>query len=255
MKIVSWNVNGIRSVLKKGLLDWLRSEDPDIFCVQETKASEEVLPPELISIGGYHSYFSSAERKGYSGVALYSKVEPLSITRGFGNVKFDTEGRIIVAEYEKFTLFDIYFPNGQASEERLRFKFEFFDEFLSVVEKMVANKRNVVICGDFNIAHKEIDIAHPKENETISGFLPEERAWLDRFVERGYVDTFRRFDSSPQKYTWWSPIFRARDRNVGWRIDYFFVNAAFINQVKSAFILPDVMGSDHCPVGITSEFI
>jgi len=120
---------------------------------------------------------------------------------------------------------------------------------------MVANKRNVVICGDFNIAHKEIDIAHPKENETISGFLPEERAWLDRFVERGYVDTFRRFDSSPQKYTWWSPIFRARDRNVGWRIDYFFVNAAFINQVKSAFILPDVMGSDHCPVGITSEFI
>ena len=253
MKIISWNVNGIRSVLKKGLLDWLRSEDTDVFCVQETKASEEVLPPELISIDGYYSYFSSAERKGYSGVALYSKAKPLSVNKGFGNAKFDTEGRILIAEYNAFTLFDIYFPNGQASEERLRFKFEFFDEFLSVVEKMVANGRNVAICGDFNIAHKEIDIAHPKENETTSGFLPEERAWLDRFIARGYVDTFRRFDPSPQKYTWWSPIFRARDRNVGWRIDYFFVNTAFLGKVKSAFILADVMGSDHCPVGITID--
>ncbi|MFA4839319.1 MAG: exodeoxyribonuclease III [Candidatus Neomarinimicrobiota bacterium] len=253
MKIISWNVNGIRSVLKKGLLDWLRSEDTDVFCVQETKASEEVLPPELISIDGYYSYFSSAERKGYSGVALYSKAKPLSVNKGFGNAKFDTEGRILIAEYNAFTLFDIYFPNGQASEERLRFKFEFFDEFLSVVEKMVANGRNVAICGDFNIAHKEIDIAHPKENETTSGFLPEERAWLDRFIARGYVDTFRRFDPSPQKYTWWSPIFRARERNVGWRIDYFFVNVAFLGKVKSAFILADVMGSDHCPVGITID--
>lgn len=253
MKIISWNVNGIRSVLKKGLLDWLRSEDPDVFCVQETKASEEVLPPELISIDGYYSYFSSAERKGYSGVALYSKAKPLSVNKGFGNAKFDTEGRIIIAEYNGFTLFDIYFPNGQASEERLRFKFEFFDEFLSVVEKKIANGQNVAICGDFNIAHKEIDIAHPKENETTSGFLPEERAWLDRFVAKGYVDTFRRFDPSPQKYTWWSPIFRARDRNVGWRIDYFFVNSAFLGKVKSVFILTDVMGSDHCPVGITIE--
>jgi len=253
MKIISWNVNGIRSILKKGLLDWLYTEDPDIFCVQETKASEEVLPQELISINGYYSYFSSAERKGYSGVALYSKVKPLSVTKGFGNVKFDTEGRIIIAEYKGFTLFDIYFPNGQASEERLKFKFEFFDEFLSNVEKMVAGGKNIAICGDFNIAHKEIDIAHPKENETTSGFLPEERSLLDQFVARGYVDTFRRFDPSPYKYTWWSPIFKARDRNVGWRIDYFFVNDAFLGNVKSAFILADVIGSDHCPVGIKIE--
>jgi exodeoxyribonuclease-3 len=250
IQIVSWNVNGMRSLHKKGAFDWFLKETPDIFCVQETKSHQEQLPSSLTEIKRYFVYFSSAERKGYSGVALYTREEPNSIATGFGIERFDNEGRILIAEYDNFTLFNIYFPNGKASNERLRYKMDFYDAFLDYVNVLKDKGRNLIICGDVNTAHKEIDLARPRENENISGFLPEERAWIDKFLSHGYVDTFRMFHNEPDQYTWWSLRTRARARNVGWRIDYFFVNESFKENVRSAYILPDVMGSDHCPIGI-----
>jgi exodeoxyribonuclease III len=250
IKILSWNVNGIRAIYKKGFLGWLKKENPDILCLQETKAHEEQLPEDLINVEGYHSYFCSAERKGYSGVALYSKEEPVNVKKGLGIKKFDNEGRILIAEYPGFTLLNIYYPNGKASAERLQYKMDFYDAFLKYVNKLKKAGVKLIICGDVNTAHKEIDIARPKENSTVSGFLPEERAWIDKFLSKGYYDTFRMFNQEPDNYTWWDMVTRARERNVGWRIDYFFVSDNAKKDIKDAFILPDVMGSDHCPIGI-----
>ncbi|MHC1593577.1 MAG: exodeoxyribonuclease III [Methermicoccaceae archaeon] len=250
LSILSWNVNGLRAVYKKGFLDWLLKAEPDILCVQETKATEEQLPSRLKAIDGYNMYLSSAERKGYSGVALYSKIEPKSIKRGFGIERFDSEGRVLIADYEDFVLFNVYFPNGKASQERLDYKMEFYDAFLSYVDELKSRGKKIVVCGDVNTAHKEIDLARPKQNEEVSGFLAEERAWIDRFLSHGYVDTFRAFNGQPAQYTWWSFKTRARERNVGWRIDYFFVSENLMEDVKSAYILSDVKGSDHCPIGI-----
>jgi exodeoxyribonuclease-3 len=249
-RILSWNVNGIRAVLKKGFLDWLREADPDILCVQETKAQEEQLPPELRQVGGYNAYFTSPERKGYSGVALYSKEEPLLVTRGFGDGRYDAEGRVIAADYATFVLINVYFPNGKASRERLLYKMEFYEDFLRHVNSLREKGQSVVVCGDVNTAHREIDLARPRENEKVSGFLPEERAWIDRFIESGYLDTFRLFNGEAGQYSWWDLKSRARDRNIGWRIDYFFISDDLKDSLPSAFILQDVMGSDHCPVGI-----
>ena len=250
MRLVSWNVNGIRAAQKKGFLEWLASDGPDILCIQETKANMSQLSKALTSAAGYSAYFSPQERKGYSGVALYTREEPKSVDYGLGVERFDSEGRTIVADYGDFVLFGIYFPNGQRSEERLRFKMDFYDTFLERTDALRAEGRNVVVCGDLNTAHKEIDLARPKENSKISGFLPEERAWLDKFLERGYVDTFRVFNQEPGNYSYWDQVSRARDRNVGWRIDYFFVDDGLAGRLSNAFILPEVMGSDHCPVGI-----
>jgi exodeoxyribonuclease-3 len=251
MKILSWNVNGIRAIHKKGFLDWMQKEDPDILCIQETKANPEQLPGELLNIRGYHSYFaSSTVKKGYSGVAIYSKQEPRKVHYGYGIERFDAEGRILIAEYPEFTLINNYYPNGQNGEERLKYKMEFYDAFLNAVEKIHKAKKNIIICGDVNTAHKEIDLARPKENETVSGFLPMEREWIDKFISKGYVDTFRMFNQNGENYTWWHLVTRARERNVGWRIDYFFINEEYKDHVKNAFIMPDVMGSDHCPIGI-----
>ena len=250
IRVLSWNVNGLRAVHKKGFLDWLSIESPDILCLQETKASEEQLPVGLRDIDGYHSYFSSAERKGYSGVALYTKVLPDKVTSGFGIEVFDKEGRILVADYGEYVLLTIYFPNGKSSSERLDYKLSFYDAFLEFAEKLRVGGRNIVVCGDVNTAHKEIDLARPKENQTVSGFLPQERAWIDSLLSHGYVDIFRRFNDQPGQYTYWDQISRARERNVGWRIDYFYVNEEFTDRIKAAYILPDVRGSDHCPVGI-----
>ena len=250
MRILSWNVNGIRAAYKKGLLDWFKKEDPDILCIQETKAHPEQLTDDLRNVDGYESYFSSGERKGYSGVAIYTKQKPKKVEHGFGVKKFDSEGRILVAEYPKFVLMSIYYPNGKASAERLKYKMEFYDAFLKFANKLKKQGKNIIICGDVNTAHKEIDIARPKENEKVSGFLPEERAWIDKFLSNGYLDTFRMFNKEPDNYTWWDMITRARERNVGWRIDYFYVNEEFKKKVKDAFILADVRGSDHCPIGI-----
>jgi exodeoxyribonuclease-3 len=250
IKILSWNVNGIRAIYKKGFLDWFKEEKPDILCIQETKAQQEQLPDDLINVEGYHSYFSSAVKKGYSGVAIYSKTEPESIKKGFGIEKFDSEGRILIAVYPEFTLLNIYYPNGKARQERLQYKMEFYDAFLKYVDKLKKKGINIIICGDVNTAHKEIDIARPKENEKISGCLPEEREWIDKFLSHGYLDTFRMFNQEPDNYTWWDQVTRARDRNVGWRIDYFYISENLKKKIKNAFIMPDVMGSDHCPIGI-----
>lgn len=251
IKLLSWNVNGIRAVQKKGFVDWFLNENPDMLCLQETKAHPEQLSKELLNVNGYKSYFSSSiVKKGYSGVAIYTKQEPLTVEHGFGIPKFDDEGRILIAEYKKFVLLNIYYPNGKASAERLQYKMDFYDAFLEHTNKLVKQGKKLVICGDVNTAHKEIDLARPKENEKVSGFLPVEREWMDIFFANGYVDTFRMFNSEPGHYSWWDMITRARERNVGWRIDYFFVSENFRKNVKHAFIMPDVMGSDHCPVGI-----
>ena len=249
MRVISWNVNGLRAVHKKGFLDWLSSEDPDILCLQETKAHEEQLPEEVRSVAGYRSFFSTPERKGYSGVGLYTKKAPDSVQFGFGD-RFDAEGRTIIADYGEFVLFGIYFPNGRQSAERLQYKMDFYDAFLEYAEKTRASGKHVVVCGDVNTAHKEIDLARPKENANVSGFLPQERAWIDEFLDHGYKDTLRIFNQEPENYSYWDMMTRARDRNVGWRIDYFFVDQVFAERLTGAFILPDVMGSDPCPVGI-----
>lgn len=253
MKILSWNVNGLRAVHKKGFIEWIQTESPDILCIQETKAAREQLPRALKSIEGYHAYFCEAEKKGYSGVAIYTKIKPKIVEYGFGISKFDIEGRILIADYNDFVLLNIYFPNGKMSDERLAYKLEFYDALLDYANKLKENGKNVVICGDLNTAHKEIDIARPKANEKNSGFLPIERAWIDKFLSQGYIDTLRMFNKNPEQYTWWSYRGGARSRNVGWRLDYFFVNKEFKDKIKFAYILPEVMGSDHCPVGIDIE--
>ena len=250
MRILSWNVNGIRAADKKGLYDWFKKESPDVLCLQEIKAQPEQVPPYLRNMPGYNIYWNSAERKGYSGVVTFTKVQPTEIKKGFGIDKFDKEGRTLITEFPSFILFNIYFPNGKQSQERLDYKLDFYDTFLAYADNLKVKGKNIVVCGDFNTAHKEIDLARPKENEKISGFLPIERAWIDTFIDHGYVDTFRHFNKEPDQYTWWDIKTRARDRNVGWRIDYFFVNREFISNVKKSFIMQDITGSDHCPIGL-----
>lgn len=250
MKLISWNVNGIRAAQRKDFLDWLKTESPDIMCVQETKAHPEQLDEELVNPDGYKSFFSSAERKGYSGVCTYSKIEPNNFFTEIGVERFDKEGRASILEFDKFTLMNIYFPNGVRSKERLQFKMEYYDAFLDFARKHKEAGKNLVICGDFNTAHKEIDLARPNDNRKRSGFLPEECEWMDKFVDTGFIDSFRLFNDEPGHYTWWDLRTRARERDIGWRIDYFFVNENFRHSVKSASIMKDVMGSDHCPVVI-----
>jgi len=250
LKILSWNVNGIRAIAKKGFHEWFKSESPDVLCLQETKAWEEQLDDSLTKIDGYHSYFSEAHRKGYSGVVTYTKDEPLEIKKGIGLAEFDKEGRFVIAEYSEFILFNIYFPNGKSRAERLRYKMDFYEAFQKYVVDLTKKGKNVIICGDVNTAHKEIDLARPKPNSKVSGFLPEEREWMDRFFAEGFLDTLRIFNGKSEIYTWWDMITRARERNVGWRIDYFFISESLKDNIKDAFTMPDVMGSDHCPVGI-----
>jgi exodeoxyribonuclease III len=253
MIVLSWNVNGIRAVDRKGFFQWFTKEKPDVICLQEIKAQKEQLPSHLRNTPNYHLYINSAEKKGYSGVATYTKLKPLVVKMGFGIEKFDREGRILITEYSRFILFNIYFPNGKKNQERLDYKLDFYDTFLAYADNLKVKGKNIVVCGDFNTAHKEIDLARPKENEKISGFLPIERVWIDTFIDHGYIDTFREFNKQSEQYSWWDMKTRARERNVGWRIDYFFVNKEFMKYVKNAFILQDVLGSDHCPIGIEIE--
>ncbi|MCX5901518.1 MAG: exodeoxyribonuclease III [Proteobacteria bacterium] len=253
LRLLSWNVNGLRAVHKKGFLDWLAREKPDMLCLQETKASEEQLPSELRSAAGYTAYFDQAQRKGYSGVALYTRVQPREVRRGLGIERFDTEGRTLALDFDSFVLFNVYFPNGGMSPERLQFKMDFYDAFLDCVEALRKKGRHIVICGDVNTAHNEIDLARPKENQKVTGFLPQERAWIDRLLAAGYIDTFRLFCGESGQYTWWDMKTRARERNVGWRLDYFFVSESLRSSVQSAAIMPDVQGSDHCPVELVVD--
>jgi len=248
-KFISWNVNGIRAVYKKGFIDWVKKENPDFLCIQETKANPDQLNDDLKQIPGYISIFSSAEKKGYSGTALYTKIPPVSIENSFSKNSIDREGRIIIAKYSQFTLMNLYYPNGKSSNDRLKFKLKFYNDFVDHILRH--KKEKFIICGDVNTAHNEIDLAHPRENKNISGFLPEERQWLDRFLSQaGLIDTFRKFNKEPNNYTWWDQKSRARERNVGWRIDYFYISKSLEKDIKTAFILKDVMGSDHCPIGI-----
>jgi len=240
-------------VQKKGFIEWLLDADPDILCIQETKAQPDQLDMELLNIEGYSSHFVSAQRKGYSGVAIYTKVEPTKIIEGLGIEEFDAEGRTIIAEYEDFVLYNIYYPNGKKDNVRLKYKMDFYDAFLKHALKYKKAGKNIIICGDVNTAHKEIDLSHPKRDSKFSGFLPEERAWIDKFLSHGFLDTLRVFHKEPELYSWWDYKTRARERNIGWRIDYFFVSKSLKPKLKDAFILDDVMGSDHCPVGIELE--
>ena len=254
LRLISWNVNGIRAGYKKGLLDWFKKENPDMLCLQETKAHPDQLVDELKNLDGYDSYFSSAEKKGYSGVVTYTKIKPLKVQPGIGKKEFDSEGRFIVTEFDEFTLFNIYFPNGKARIERLKYKMDFYDAFLKHCKKLLKQGKKIVVCGDVNTAHKEIDLARPKENSKTSGFLPEEREWIDKFLATGFIDTFRMFNQEPENYTWWDMVTSARDRNVGWRIDYFYASENLKKNIVSASIHSSVMGSDHCPIELELKF-
>ncbi|UCG43268.1 MAG: exodeoxyribonuclease III [candidate division WOR-3 bacterium] len=251
LRLLSWNVNGIRAAVRKGFLEWFAKDRPDILCVQETKAAPEQVLEPVLEPEGYCSYWNTGERKGYSGVATYSRQEPDSVEYSFGRPEFDREGRLVITEQRGFRLYNVYFPNGKQSRERLKYKLDFYDALLEHLDREAGQGKRLVVCGDYNTAHKEIDLARPKPNERVSGFLPVERKRMDRLVERGFADTFRMFhpDETGQ-YTWWDLMTRARERNVGWRIDYFFVSQNLRGSVARAFILPEVLGSDHCPAGI-----
>jgi exodeoxyribonuclease-3 len=253
MKLISWNVNGIRAATKKGFLDYLNQEEPDILCIQESKAHKEQLTSEILKDHGYHTYWHSGTRKGYSGVATFCKKEPLYIQEGLGIEKYDIEGRVLITEHEKFLLYNIYFPNGQKDEFRLKYKLDFYDDLLPIINEQVESGNNVIVTGDWNTAHKPIDLARPKDNVKTSGFMPVERDKLDEYIDNGWVDTFRLFHNEPERYSWWTYRFGARQRNVGWRIDYFFVNENMIEMCIDADIHPEIQGSDHCPVSLTLD--
>ncbi|MFA5095549.1 MAG: exodeoxyribonuclease III [Candidatus Paceibacterota bacterium] len=251
MKIISWNTNGLRATVKQGFfMPLFKEEKPDILCLQETKAEPDQLTEETRNVPGYYSYFSYSKlRKGYSGVAIYSKEKPKEIFYGMGIKKFDGEGRIVGAKFENFTIITAYFPNGGQGPHRLKYKLEFYETFLKFILRLRKNGEHVIFCGDVNTSHKEIDLARPKANEENTGFLPIERAWIDKVIKNNFIDVFRKF--YPNKigaYTYWDMKTFARDRNVGWRFDYFFASSEIIAKIKGTGILSDYYGSDHCPI-------
>lgn len=249
MRIISWNVNGLRAIYKKDKWSQIFDLQPDIFCLQETKANPDQLVEEQRNPDGFHSYFDSPkEKKGYSGVAIYSKVKPNKVQYHMGDPTLDNEGRLVAAYFDDFVLINVYFPNGGGGPVRLQYKLDFYKEFLKFVEKLRKTHKKIIFCGDVNTAHNEIDLARPKENEKNTGFLPIERAWLDQVVSKGYVDIFRQKFPDTISYTYWDQKTFARDRNVGWRIDYFFVTPEVLPHTKETGIMNDVYGSDHCPI-------
>ncbi|NDJ52937.1 MAG: exodeoxyribonuclease III [Chloroflexi bacterium] len=255
VSVFAWNVNGIRAAQKKGFLDWLATAQPDILGVQETKAQPDQLDEALRQPEGYHSYWASAERKGYSGVGLYSRIEPQSIELGLGIEEYDVEGRTIIAHFEDFVFITAYFPNGKADHSRVPYKMAYKAAFEERINALREAGHSVIFCGDVNTAHNEIDLARPKQNTKTTGFLREERDWLDRIVDQGWTDTFRNlYPDREDAYSWWSLRSGARQKNVGWRIDYVFVSPDLVAKVVDATIHTDVMGSDHCPVSVTLEF-
>ena len=253
MEIFSWNVNGIRAVKRKGFLDWMEDTKPDILCLQEIRIQPHQIPKELEDIEDYYSFFNCGDRKGYSGVGLYTKEEPNAVEFGLGIDRFDKEGRVLTAYYDQFTLINIYFPNGRSSQERLDYKLDFYDAVFEYCEELRAKGQKLIICGDYNTAHKAIDLKNPDANKNKSGFLEIERDWLDKLVANDYIDTFREFHPEEVKYSWWSYRTKARERNAGWRIDYHFVTEDLMTDISDADVLTDVMGSDHCPVWLKLE--
>lgn len=254
MHLYSWNVNGIRAAQKKGFLDWLSSTQPDILAIQETKAHPDQLDDDLKQVDGYHVYWASADRKGYSGTALYSKIEPNRVYTGLDIEEYDVEGRTIIAEYDEFVFLTGYFPNGSKDNLRVPYKLAYSDAFVQRCDAYREQGKPVIFCGDVNTSHNEIDLARPDQNTKKTGFLPEERAWMDKLVqEYGYVDTYRTLYPQKVEYSYWSNRGGARERNVGWRLDYFFVSPDMMPRVNDALIHTDVMGSDHCPVSLIIE--
>jgi exodeoxyribonuclease-3 len=253
LKVLSYNVNGIRAALKKGFADWLQAADPDVLCIQETKALQEQVDTGVFEDLGYHHYWFSAQKKGYSGVAILTKKEPNKVVYGSGIDHMDFEGRILRVDFDEVSVMSLYLPSG-TNVDRLDYKFKFMDEFQDYIEKLKKEIPNLVICGDYNICHEAIDIHDPVRNKTVSGFLPEERSWLDGFMKSGFIDSFRYLNSEPHQYSWWSYRANARNNNKGWRIDYALVSSPLKENISRSFILPEAKHSDHCPVGLELNF-
>lgn len=251
MRITTWNVNGLRAALNKGFYDWANEHDANVICLQEIKAKKDQVPSEKQEIPGYKSFWNPAERAGYSGVLSYTNIEPLEVRYGLGVEEFDVEGRVIRFKFENFYLYNIYFPNGQRGQDRVDFKLNFYSKLLEECNDLHQAGEEIIITGDFNTAHTEIDLANPKSNETTSGFLPEERAWITKYLENGFKDAYRELYPDKVEYTWWTYRFRARDRNIGWRLDYYLVSDSLMEKVKDVVIHGDILGSDHCPVTLT----
>jgi exodeoxyribonuclease-3 len=254
MKILTYNVNGIRAALGKGLMEWIKSVNPDIICLQETKAQPEQLPLSDFEDAGYFNYWYSAQKKGYSGVAILTKTKPDNVSYGMGIEKYDNEGRFLRVDYGDISVVSVYHPSGSSGDERQAFKMVWLEDFLNYINKLKKTRPNLLLCGDYNICHKPIDIHDPIRNATSSGFLPEEREWLTRFIDSGFIDTFRVFNKEPKQYTWWSFRANARSKNLGWRIDYNMVSQPLENKLKRSVILPDAKHSDHCPVLLEVDF-
>lgn len=249
LRIISYNVNGIRAAMNKGLIEWLQTDPADIICIQETKALRENVNHKSITDLGFHDYWFSAQKKGYSGVAVFTKIKPDHVEYGTGHKVSDDEGRVIQLDFGNTRLINAYFPSGTSGDERQGFKYRWLEEFLQYLEQLKTKYPRLILCGDYNIAHKEIDIHDPKGNKNSSGFLPEEKAWMDKFLGSGWVDAFRMFNSDPHQYSWWSQRFpTVRLQNKGWRIDYITVTEPLRQSLISASIYPDVKQSDHCPV-------
>ena len=248
MKIISWNVNGIRSVHKKGFVDFIKAAEPDILCLQEIKAKIADVPKELTNITGYESHFNEAAKPGYSGTAVYTHSHPNKVIKSIKSHQFDDEGRALIVEYPSFTFINVYIPHGGRSKEKLSYKLDCYKDFFEYIKKV--KTKNLIIAGDFNIAHTELDLARPKNNKNNIMFTPAERGCIEYLISLGVIDTFREFHKDGEHYTWWPYFANARQRNIGWRIDYVFVSKNLRPKLKNAFIMNEIIGSDHCPVGI-----
>ena len=253
MKIISYNVNGIRAAINKGFIDWLKGSEADVVCVQEIKANKEQVETNLLDKIGYYNYWFSAQKKGYSGVAIYSKKEPNNIIYGTNINHIDYEGRVIQVDYDELSVISLYLPSG-TNIDRLEYKFKFMRDFKEYIDDLKTKYPKLIICGDYNICHKEIDIHDPIRNKNVSGFLPEERQWLDKFINSGFIDSFRCLNSEPHNYSWWSYRANSRSNNKGWRIDYALVSESLKKNISNSFILNSVIHSDHCPIGVELKF-
>jgi exodeoxyribonuclease III len=254
MKIITYNVNGIRAAMNKDLVGWLQTVNPDVLCLQETKATPDQVDVQAFEALGYHLYWYSAQKKGYSGVAIFSKIKPKHVEYGCGIEKYDFEGRIIRVDFDTCSVMSVYHPSGSSGDERQAFKMQWLSDFQNYVDDLKAKIPNLVLCGDYNICHKPIDIHNPKSNANTSGFLPEEREWMEQFIQSGFIDSFRYFNQEPHQYSWWSYRAGSRGKNLGWRIDYNLISIHMEKYLKGAVILPDAVHSDHCPVMLEIDF-